>query len=60
LQSVRFQEKVWIRSDGSVEDEGALGLADVVASDGLFAELGNEVRTVVDLQRLTLSLKQVT
>jgi hypothetical protein len=49
LQSVRFQEKVWIRSDGSIEDEGALGLADVVASDRLFAKLGNEVRAVVDL-----------
>ena len=59
LKSVGLEEEVGVRSDGSIEDEGALRLADVVPADGLLAEFGQKMRTVVDLQRLTLSLKFV-
>ena len=57
LKSVGLEEEVGVRSDGSIEDEGALRLADVVPADGFLAEFGQKMRTVVDLQRLTLSLK---
>ena len=40
-----------------VERERALRLAYVVAAHGLFAELKNEFRTVVDFERLALRLR---
>ena len=57
LQLVRArieQERV---SGGRVERERALRLTYVVAAYGLLAELEDEFRTIVDLERLALRLK---
>ena len=50
MKGVRLEEEVRVRSKGRVEDEGALGLADVVPTDGLVTEFGHQLRAVVDLQ----------
>ena len=41
-----------------IESERALRLAYVVAAHGLFAELENEFRTIVDFERLALRLSR--
>lgn len=41
-----------------IERERALRLAYVVAAHGLFAELENEFRTIVDFERLALRLSR--
>lgn len=58
MKGVRLKKEVGVCPDGGVEYEGALRLADVVASHGIFAEFGHQLRAVVDLQRLTLSLER--
>ena len=40
-----------------IQSEGALGLADVVSAHCLVAKLKDELRAIVDLERLTLSLE---
>ena len=40
-----------------IQSEGALGLADVVSAHCLGAKLKDELRAIVDLERLTLSLQ---
>ena len=57
LQLVRARIEKERVSGGRVERERALRLAYVVATHGLLAELEDELRTIVDLERLALRLK---
>ena len=57
LQLVRARIEKERISGGRVERERALRLAYVVATHGLLAELEDEFRTIVDLERLALRLK---
>ena len=57
LQLVRARIEKERVSGGRVERERALRLAYVVATHGLLAELEDEFRTIVDLERLALRLK---
>ena len=50
LKRVCFPEKDVFPTQKRVENEGALGLANVVPPHGLRTELLDQLRTVVDLQ----------